>query len=47
MGNTHNVRKVNFEDIQCAIKNPDKYILINPLKLSINTILLQSFKSFE
>jgi hypothetical protein len=31
MGNTQSVRKINFEDIQIVIKNPESYLLINTL----------------
>ena len=47
MGNTHNVQKVNFEDIQYAIKNPDKYILINTLPIHDQKCLLPNTISVE
>jgi len=47
MGNTHNVQKVNFEDIQYAIKNPDKYILINTLPIHEQKCLLPNTISVE
>ena len=47
MGNTHNVQKVNFEDIQNAIKNPDKYILINTLPIHEQQCLLPNTISVE
>ena len=31
MGNTQTTQKVNFEDIQYVVKNPDMHILINTL----------------
>jgi hypothetical protein len=47
MGNTHNVQKVNFEDIQYAIINPDKYILINTLPIHEQKCLLPNTISVE
>jgi hypothetical protein len=32
MGNSQNNKKINFEDVQRAIKNPESYIIINTLK---------------
>jgi len=32
MGNTQSIRKINFEDIQIVIKNPESYLLINTLQ---------------
>ena len=31
MGNTHSCQKINFEDIQYVIKNPESHLLINTL----------------
>jgi len=31
MGNSQTIRKVNFEDIQIVIKNPELYLLVNTL----------------
>ena len=31
MGNSQSIRKINFEDIQTVIKNPEIYLLINTL----------------
>ena len=47
MGNTHNVQKVNFEDIQYAITNPDKYLLINTLPIHEQKCLLPNTISVE
>jgi hypothetical protein len=47
MGNTHSIRKINFEDMQTVIKNPEIYLLINTLSVSeqgcliINTINIE------
>ena len=44
MGNTQTARKINFEDMQIVIKNPELYIVINTLSqneqecLIVNTI---------
>ncbi len=31
MGNTQSIKKINFEDMQLAIKNPELYLIINTL----------------
>jgi hypothetical protein len=31
MGNAQSIRKINFEDMQVAYKNPETYLLINTL----------------
>jgi hypothetical protein len=31
MGNSQSMQKINFEDVQTAIKNPEIYLLINTL----------------
>lgn len=44
MGNTQSMKKINYEDIQTVIKNPEIYLLINTLPkneqmcLILNTI---------
>lgn len=44
MGNTQSIRKINFEDMQTVVKNPEIYLIINTLAyteqqcLIINTI---------
>tara|TARA_Y100000022_G_C13239981_1_gene371913 strand:- start:695 stop:1120 length:426 start_codon:yes stop_codon:yes gene_type:complete len=42
MGNTVSVRKVNFEDIQYAIKNKNKCILINTLNSNEQGCLIKN-----
>jgi Rhodanese-like domain len=42
MGNTQSTQKVNFEDIQTAIKNPNSYLLINTLPNSVQTCLIKN-----
>jgi len=32
MGNTNSIKKINFEDIQYILNNPDNFILINTLE---------------
>lgn len=45
MGNTQSMKKINYEDMQNVIKNPEIYLIINTLPLSeqhcliVNTIL--------
>lgn len=42
MGQTHSyIKKVNFEDIKQIIKNPNKYILINTLKIDNQDCLIK------
>jgi len=48
MGNTQAfLKKVNFEDIQECIKNKQKYLLINTLKKTEQSCLIQSTTSIE
>jgi hypothetical protein len=42
MGNTQQKQKVNFEDIQYAIKNIDNHLLINTLPESDQTCLISN-----
>ena len=42
MGNTQSVRKINFEDVQHVIKNPELYILINTLSENEQQCLIQN-----
>jgi len=45
MGNSQSIKRINFEDVQTAIKNPEVYIIINTLPnneqnfLIVNSIL--------
>lgn len=45
MGNTQSMKKINYEDMQSVIKNPEIYLIINTLSQSeqqcliINTVL--------
>lgn len=51
MGNTQSMKKINFEDMQTAIKNPEIYLIINTLPLSeqqciiVNTTLVSDEES--
>jgi hypothetical protein len=40
MGNTQSIRKINFEDIQTAVKNPEIYLIINTLPLNEQNCLI-------
>ena len=31
MGNTQSIKKINYEDMQTVIKNPELYLIINKL----------------
>jgi hypothetical protein len=47
MGNTQSVRKINFEDVQTVIKNPELYILINTLPNTEQQCLIVNTTSIE
>ena len=40
MGNSQTIQKINYEDIQYAIKNSEKYLLINTLVESEQNCLI-------
>lgn len=40
MGNSQSTQKINFEDVQYVLKNPESHILINTLNLSEQDCLL-------
>jgi len=40
MGNTLSIKKINFEDIQLAIKKPNEYLIINTLPLNEQKCLI-------
>ena len=42
MGNTQSMKKINFEDIQIVIKNPEIYLLINTLNEHEQTCLIKN-----
>ena len=51
MGNSQSIKKINFEDMQTVIKNPEIYLIINTLPsekqecLIINTIQIEQEES--
>jgi hypothetical protein len=51
MGNSQSMQKINFEDMQTVIKNPETYLLINTLQakdqscLIVNTIHIDQEES--
>ena len=40
MGNTQSMKKINYEDMQTVIKNPEIYLIINTLPLSEQQCLI-------
>ncbi len=40
MGNTQSIKKINFEDMQTVIKNPEVYLIINTLPVSDQQCLI-------
>ena len=40
MGNTQSMKKINFEDLQTAVKNPEIYLIINTLPNSEQQCLI-------
>jgi hypothetical protein len=42
MGNTQSIRKINFEDVQIVLKNPEVYLLINTLSEKEQECLIKS-----
>ncbi len=42
MGNTQSTQKVNFEDVQTSIKNPNLYLLVNTLPISMQNCLIKN-----
>ena len=40
MGNTQSMKKINYEDMQTIIKNPEVYFIINTLPLSEQLCLI-------
>jgi hypothetical protein len=40
MGNTQSIKKINFEDMQTVIKNPEIYLIINTLSQSEQQCLI-------
>jgi len=42
MGNTQSMKKINFEDMQTVIKNPEIYLIINTLPLTEQECLINN-----
>jgi hypothetical protein len=42
MGNTQTMRKINFEDVQTVLKNPELYLLINTLAETDQNCLIKN-----
>jgi hypothetical protein len=40
MGNAQSMKKINFEDMQTATKNPEMYLIINTLSISEQSCLI-------
>jgi len=47
MGNAQSIRKINFEDIQIVIKNPESYLLINTLNEHEQNCLIKNTVSIH
>lgn len=47
MGNVQSMRKINFEDMQTATKNPEVYLIINTLSSREQQCLIKSTVSLE
>ena len=47
MGNVQSMRKINFEDMQTATKNPEVYLIINTLSVTEQQCLIKSTVSLE
>ena len=47
MGNVQSMRKINFEDMQTATKNPEVYLIINTLSSTEQQCLIKSTVSLE
>ena len=47
MGNTQSMRKINFEDMQTATKNPETYLIINTLSAKEQQCLIRNTMSID
>ena len=47
MGNLQSMQKINFEDMQTVIKNPEIYLLINTLQAKDQTCLIVNTIYFD
>ena len=47
MGNSHSIKKINYEDMQTVVKNPELYMLINTLPVNCQECLISTTVSVE
>jgi hypothetical protein len=47
MGNVQSIRRINFEDMQTATKNPEVYLIINTLSANEQQCLIKSTVGLE
>jgi hypothetical protein len=47
MGNSVSIRKINYEDMQTVVKNPEIYMLINTLPLNSQECLISTTVNVE
>ena len=47
MGNVQSMRKINFEDMQTATKNPELYLIINTLTAKEQQCLIRNTMSID
>lgn len=47
MGNTQSMKKINFEDMQTVVKNPEVYLIINTLSPSEQQCLIVNTTNAE
>jgi hypothetical protein len=47
MGNSYSMKKINYEDMQTAVKNPEIYMLINTLPIDNQDSLIATTVSVE
>lgn len=47
MGNVQSMRKINFEDMQTATKNPEMYLIINTLSAKEQQCLIRNTMSID
>lgn len=47
MGNSFSMKKINYEDMQTVVKNPEIYMLINTLPVDIQDCLISTTVSID
>jgi hypothetical protein len=47
MGNSHSMKKINYEDMQTVVKNPEIYMLINTLPVDGQDCLISTTVSVD